>query len=790
MLWCLSLSSGQAQIVSNPYFHSLLPASPFNTCTTADVQQNDLDGDCYAWISPNNASPDFFYGCDNTGGPDHGVPINMRFNGPLDDPFYPSTSSTLETQAYAGIAISETPGNPAYREYITQELAEPLEPGIYNISFLVRSSNMPNNYLIKQLGCLFTTADPNLSNTYAINTTIGDYVAINHATGFPSSQWYTVTAQINVTGATKTYLTIGNFQPNIADVDWIAQPGDGPVAVDDGFAYYFIDNVYICEPCAVEVEITKVASDDPTKCCYDLSILSENRSCNVFSGFRIRSATTGQTLYTKNTPYGWASEDFSICFDRFESQVVLIELLDGNGQVACVKSRELTCNCRCDNFLNQPGLSISVTPAAGGGGGSCCWEVRVENNTNIYNDGCDLLVKGIAFTIARPPATMGYAPGYGASTVGGTTYIAKNPAGDIYKVGTSTLIATICLPQGTLDFPVKFDVLQGFLPGNQPIKCGSGYSTTLSCANQCCAEVLSAVKVPAFSGDPLKCCFNINVQMMNNFSCIRSVVVQVYNGTAWVNESLMNLIPPANLSFTIPQCITVGTSKKIRLVFRNAAGGLGTAVCIKEFTLGCEADCCSAVTDLQANRMFLESCCYRVHGYMDSTSQCPLDNYVIEQNVPGTSIWNPIGSGIPGADDYFESVVCISGTSATIRIQFRNAAGTVICTRWISLNCVPIPPPGKMGAENMNNNLQPEVYAVPNPAVGETTIHYTLRETSDVRLSLYNMLGEMMIELQSSQMSAGAQATTIQTNDLPSGMYFMQVHAGNGVVTIPITIVK
>lgn len=82
---------------------------------------------------------------------------------------------------------------------------------------------------------------------------------------------------------------------------------------------------------------------------------------------------------------------------------------------------------------------------------------------------------------------------------------------------------------------------------------------------------------------------------------------------------------------------------------------------------------------------------------------------------------------------------------------------------------------------------RPEVYALrnnyPNPFNPETTIKYQLPEAGDVKLEIYNMLGQVVRTLVNQHQSAGRY--TIQWNasndygqDLSSGIYFYRVQVG------------
>jgi len=83
---------------------------------------------------------------------------------------------------------------------------------------------------------------------------------------------------------------------------------------------------------------------------------------------------------------------------------------------------------------------------------------------------------------------------------------------------------------------------------------------------------------------------------------------------------------------------------------------------------------------------------------------------------------------------------------------------------------------------------RPEVYALrdnyPNPFNPETTIKYELPAAGDVRLEVYNMLGQVVTTLVDKQQAAGRyvflwQGTNDNGNSVGSGIYFYRIQVGS-----------
>ncbi len=90
---------------------------------------------------------------------------------------------------------------------------------------------------------------------------------------------------------------------------------------------------------------------------------------------------------------------------------------------------------------------------------------------------------------------------------------------------------------------------------------------------------------------------------------------------------------------------------------------------------------------------------------------------------------------------------------------------------------------------------QPEKYALklnnyPNPFNSSTTIKYHLPETGDVRLSIFDLSGRLVEELFSGRQSAGDYHYLWSGRNLPSGIYFLSLQAGNQRITQKCMLVK
>lgn len=93
-----------------------------------------------------------------------------------------------------------------------------------------------------------------------------------------------------------------------------------------------------------------------------------------------------------------------------------------------------------------------------------------------------------------------------------------------------------------------------------------------------------------------------------------------------------------------------------------------------------------------------------------------------------------------------------------------------------------------------DNDLPPVNYSLsqnyPNPFNPTTTIKYSILGSSLVKIKLYNMLGQEISELVNQEQQSGDYEITLDAANLPSGVYFYTIEAGNFVQTRKMVLLK
>ncbi|MEO1023017.1 MAG: T9SS type A sorting domain-containing protein [Bacteroidota bacterium] len=95
--------------------------------------------------------------------------------------------------------------------------------------------------------------------------------------------------------------------------------------------------------------------------------------------------------------------------------------------------------------------------------------------------------------------------------------------------------------------------------------------------------------------------------------------------------------------------------------------------------------------------------------------------------------------------------------------------------------------------EELNNELPEELELYqnyPNPFNPVTTISFYLPETQEVRLSVFNVVGQPIAVLMQGVMNSGEHQIDWDASDKPSGMYIYQLEVGNKIMTRKMTLVK
>jgi len=109
------------------------------------------------------------------------------------------------------------------------------------------------------------------------------------------------------------------------------------------------------------------------------------------------------------------------------------------------------------------------------------------------------------------------------------------------------------------------------------------------------------------------------------------------------------------------------------------------------------------------------------------------------------------------------------------------------------------PAPTSVGTDSDGGNSAPETFGLaqnyPNPFNPETTIQYTLKQAGEVKVSIYNALGQRVRELVNSVQPAGEYRVTWNGRDasgaqVSSGIYFYRLQAAGTNLVRKMTLLR
>lgn len=78
----------------------------------------------------------------------------------------------------------------------------------------------------------------------------------------------------------------------------------------------------------------------------------------------------------------------------------------------------------------------------------------------------------------------------------------------------------------------------------------------------------------------------------------------------------------------------------------------------------------------------------------------------------------------------------------------------------------------------------------PNPFNNSTTIFFSVPENSNVELSMYNIQGQKVMDIENNPLPAGNYRRNVNASALPSGVYFYALRIGNDQIVKKMTLVK
>lgn len=103
-------------------------------------------------------------------------------------------------------------------------------------------------------------------------------------------------------------------------------------------------------------------------------------------------------------------------------------------------------------------------------------------------------------------------------------------------------------------------------------------------------------------------------------------------------------------------------------------------------------------------------------------------------------------------------------------------------------------PSGLVVTSVKSSSAAPAAYSLsqnyPNPFNPTTTIQFSLEKASNVKLTVFNILGQKVATLVNGIMQAGPQSVVFDASTMASGVYYYTLHAGSFTKTAKMMLIK
>lgn len=177
-------------------------------------------------------------------------------------------------------------------------------------------------------------------------------------------------------------------------------------------------------------------------------------------------------------------------------------------------------------------------------------------------------------------------------------------------------------------------------------------------------------------------------------------------------------------------------------------------------------------------RVFLYTC-----DDLGTTACSTIDSWCNTNNMPNSTRFS--NSAIKMTDygtSGMPKIVVLGGTSHTVYYNANNSINTTTFTAAINsaLNAT-------TGISEINNSFS-SLNLYPNPADNKTVISYSNENAGNVKIELFNLVGEKLFTAFSGVQNSGDQTVSVDTQKLSNGIYFIKLSAGNTEKTIKLSV--
>ena len=180
----------------------------------------------------------------------------------------------------------------------------------------------------------------------------------------------------------------------------------------------------------------------------------------------------------------------------------------------------------------------------------------------------------------------------------------------------------------------------------------------------------------------------------------------------------------------------------------------------------------------------------------DSTSP---EVYVRRLGVGGTAGWEPANkvTNTPNIYEKFTNLATYMSDTGQLFMYYIDYTGTATSGRDLEEHDIYFLPEARVpvGVADNRPAALPKTFALaqnfPNPFNPSTTIKFSLPQSANVKLAVFNQLGQQVSTLlNGNPMEAGTHEVRFASSHLPSGVYFYRLEAGSNVMMKKMVLMK
>lgn len=162
--------------------------------------------------------------------------------------------------------------------------------------------------------------------------------------------------------------------------------------------------------------------------------------------------------------------------------------------------------------------------------------------------------------------------------------------------------------------------------------------------------------------------------------------------------------------------------------------------------------------------------------------------------------WNPLSSMTPTATlTASTSTLQIPNAATQYKKYYTTFSGVPAGTTTVGFRCTRHGG-NSMWVDDINikstvavtnvNNITADLSVYPNPAKDEANVSFSLNGTSDVSVQIVDNLGRVVNNVTNEKMDAGVHTLTVNTTNLPTGIYNVIVNTNGGMFTEKLSVIK